>query len=253
MTELPNQEILTGNISLLKQQIVERIQARATQPSLEVWDFSEYGLSPQMEHSKYINVKFEFEGKTETGKKANRDRKLKLVKLNHKTVTLEVIQAYAKRIIQVFGGLWEINLGKEGYRYAELNKGLNIKNMFCKTEVDARHWVESLLDINGFAPDWKCLKREGSVLPEVAYSENPGKTTIANQQVEEAQKRPYGRVQFVRAKIWFPESTKIATLCKRNGYVIPSLDFLTKPSGTPPADTQTRTSSTNTASGSPLS
>lgn len=248
MTDLPNNEILTGNIVFLKQQIVERIQARA-EAQLQGDGATQVPINAQPEFADKIAIRMIFEGKTETGKLIkNHFKTIRLVKENYKTVDIKIIQAYARKILLKFGGEWFMSLGKEGHNYVNYKQGVQLQQMYTRTEADAKKWVESILDINGFAPEWRLLKREGSVAPELAYPETPGKTTIANQLVDEAQRRPYGTVKFMRAKIWFPESTKVATLCTRSGYIIPNLDFLTRTTGSPPASSPQRTSRTNSAS-----
>lgn len=172
-----------------------------------------------------IKIRLWFYGSTNTGKKKQVEKSLRLMKVDPTTVTFQQIQGVAQKIHSKFNA-FQLSLGKISFNYTEWDKGVQLQQMYLANQAEARKLVEQILDIEGYSPDWDFLNYTASVQPESRYPETPEKVVIAGQNIRTDQQRPLGTVKFNHAEILFPRFKSYEFLCDKEGNIIKDLDFI---------------------------
>jgi hypothetical protein len=223
MSEDSGRRIIAGSYSEMKTQLMLLKQQSAQGGGgLQTADDREF---PEWKDK--ILVKLSFYGKTNTGKVKEVDNSLKLIKHNAATYDDAKIAELARLIRTKFNTM-TLLLGKKSYSYCNPRQGVKLKQMYLKDESEARKLVEQILDINGESPDWTLLREHSSVVPDIAYSETPGRTIVAGTTVKLPQRRPYGTVNFSYALVKFPGVPFFQILCKKSGFELSNLNWLRK-------------------------
>lgn len=70
------------------------------------------------------------------------------------------------------------------------------------------------------------VKAEFSAFPTELYNPLPDKVMLAGKLVRPRARAPIADMKFYKATVLFPWIGHVETLCKINGYIIPSLSFL---------------------------
>lgn len=172
-----------------------------------------------------IYIKLHFYGRIQNTRFEHRvEKRIRLIKDNPATITLDRIMALGNRTKQKFDN-FSFTTGQKNYTYNSPEQGFNYVWGSFRDRTEAKRLFEQMLDINNLSPDWSRLTTSLVEEPGERFREPPPKVTQANTLIRIERERPTALVKFERASIKFPHVKNEVDLVYGN-QVLSDLNFL---------------------------